>query len=286
MSLLSALLLRIAALALLSTVVFGDDCQPWKWKRQENEIICRYDAITPSTVNYYTCMELAVRYDIAVELFFTLNPSVAPDCSNIRENTIYCVRGYKQPLLAIDGKCGPQNRNASCAGTAGQCCNSRTWKCGSSQEDCEAGTCFNGACNGGGADVYAVDGKCGPRNGNRQCGGRWGECCSFNGVCGSGVEFCGKGNCESGNCTAPLKQPAATTGSYNLLWEIGTTPDGTCGGPKTYTCGVLWGSCCNSQNKCGSGTACERGCQTKFGKCLDVTLSFGNDYVGKINTLS
>jgi len=127
------------------------------------------------------------------------------------------------------------------------------------REDCEAGTCFNGACNGGGADVYAVDGKCGPRNGNRQCGGRWGECCSFNGVCGSGVEFCGKGNCESGNCTAPLKQPAATTGSYNLLWEIGTTPDGTCGGPKTYTCGVLWGSCCNAQNKCGSGTACERG---------------------------
>jgi len=98
MSLLSALLLRIAALALLSTVVFGDDCQPWKWKRQENEIICRYDATTPSTVNYYTCMELAVRYDIAVEVFFTLNPSVAPDCSNIRENTVYCVRGCKSPI--------------------------------------------------------------------------------------------------------------------------------------------------------------------------------------------
>ena len=95
MSLLPTLLIRIAALALLTSVVFGDDCQPWKWKRQQDEIICRYDATTPSTVNYYTCMELAIGYGITVEHFFTLNPSVATDCSNVRGDTVYCVSGCK-----------------------------------------------------------------------------------------------------------------------------------------------------------------------------------------------
>jgi len=163
----------------------------------------------------------------------------------------------KQPLLASDGKCGPQNKNATCLGTPLQCCNSKTWKCGDSEEeDCAPGTCFEGACLG--AKVYAIDGKCGPKNNNLLCGGRWGDCCNFAGVCGTGASFCGKGNCESGNCTEPLSHLPAP-GSGNLTWDVGTTPDGSCGGAKGYTCGVLWGSCCNAKSACGSGEACKTG---------------------------
>lgn len=32
--------------------------------------------------------------------------------------------------VADDGLCGPLHNNATCLGTAKQCCNSITWKCG------------------------------------------------------------------------------------------------------------------------------------------------------------
>lgn len=40
-----------------------------------------------------------------------------------------------------------------------------------------------------------VDGKCGTQHDNLKCGGPWGDCCSFDGVCGTGPDFCGKGKC-------------------------------------------------------------------------------------------
>ena len=68
-------------------------------------------------------------------------------------------------------------------------------------EDCAPGTCYEGICPG--AKIYSIEGQCGPKNSNLLCGGKWGDCCNFDGVCGTGEDFCGKGVCESGNCTSP-----------------------------------------------------------------------------------
>ncbi|KAK5994506.1 hypothetical protein PT974_04983 [Cladobotryum mycophilum] len=54
------------------------------------DVVCRYTALTPTVVNYYTCSELAIRYHITVEGFFKLNPQVDLDCETIKPNTEYC----------------------------------------------------------------------------------------------------------------------------------------------------------------------------------------------------
>jgi hypothetical protein len=57
------------------------------------DIVCRYESTTKSEVNYYTCTELALKYSITVEKFFTLNPFVDKDCDTIKPSTVYCVDG-------------------------------------------------------------------------------------------------------------------------------------------------------------------------------------------------
>jgi hypothetical protein len=59
------------------------------------DINCRFLGRTYEDVNYYTCTELADLYGITVEQFFTLNPTVQTDCSNLLPNTEYCVAGCK-----------------------------------------------------------------------------------------------------------------------------------------------------------------------------------------------
>lgn len=61
------------------------------------EVNCRYSGTTDSTVNYYTCSLLSMFYGITNQVFFTLNPELALDCSNIMPNTPYCVSGCKLP---------------------------------------------------------------------------------------------------------------------------------------------------------------------------------------------
>lgn len=117
---------------------------------QPGDINCRYSATTKATVGCCTCAQMATKYGIAVETFFTLNPTLERNCSNIQPKTEYCVAGCKlplsqdvvaparltrtviEPLRATDGLCGPPNGNATCLGTAYQCCNSETWTCGNS----------------------------------------------------------------------------------------------------------------------------------------------------------
>jgi hypothetical protein len=113
------------------------------------DIVCRYETTTLGEVNYYTCTELARKYSITVEKFFTLHPSVHKNCDTIKPNTNYCVAGYKllTPVwhnmvnlflnrtglelpVADDGFCGPQHNNSTCLGLDNQCCNGETWKCG------------------------------------------------------------------------------------------------------------------------------------------------------------
>ena len=70
---------------------------------QPGQINCRYSATTYSDVNYYTCTQLADRYGITVQAFFTLNPELDLDCSNIQPNSEYCVAGCKYPNHSIFG---------------------------------------------------------------------------------------------------------------------------------------------------------------------------------------
>jgi hypothetical protein len=71
------------------------------------EINCRFADETGAQVNYYSCTELASSYQITNEEFFSLNPGLNLDCSNIKPNTEYCVIGCKcktftQDLLSQD----------------------------------------------------------------------------------------------------------------------------------------------------------------------------------------
>lgn len=70
----------------------------------------------------------------------------------------------------------------------------------------------------------------------------------MDGKCGTGPDFCGDGVCQSGNCAAFAEMDKDTT----LPWVVGTSKDGTCGGETGYTCGILYGNCCNKNGLCGS----------------------------------
>ena len=165
-----------------------------------------------------------------------------------------------EPLRAFDGKCGRPNNNATCVGTDKQCCNAQTWTCGDSEADCAPGTCYEGVCAGD--LIYSTDGTCGQDHGLRSCTGRWGNCCSYAGQCGTGPAYCGLFNCQEGDCDIwkEDQQPEGTP------W----TPDGTCGGTDGYRCSSDWGRCCNVNGVCGESPAdcyLERGCQSAFGIC-------------------
>lgn len=168
----------------LSSAQDGKDCQPYTWNSlmrlaaaddpadpaptegtsvavEPGEISCRYWGDTPEEVSYFTCSDLATRYEITNEQFFFLNPGLKDDCSNIEPLAEYCVDGcelpdslpwYKragrppdveltdhfpcpviEPVRASDGFCGPKHNDATCLGTDKQCCNSETWTCGDSE---------------------------------------------------------------------------------------------------------------------------------------------------------
>ncbi|KAF1952996.1 hypothetical protein CC80DRAFT_420995 [Byssothecium circinans] len=250
---------------------------------EPGDIVCRYETTTQGDVNYYTCTELALKYLITVEKFFELNPTVDKDCDTIKPNTVYCVKGWKQPPLAIDGLCGLPHGNATCAGLDKQCCNGETWNCGDQVTDCEAGTCFSGACNGF-PYQYSMDGKCGIQHNNLECGGKWGICCDITGKCGTGEDFCGVGKCQNGNCTIIIPPPPSggspdrtttTTLPSSTVTPGSTSPDGSCGGTNKFSCkGSAFGDCCSSSGFCGSSAGhCTAGCQIAFGNCTNPSLS-------------
>jgi hypothetical protein len=65
---------------------------------QPGAINCRYAANTYDDANYYTCTSMADKYEISLDTFFALNPTLNPDCGNIQKNTIYCVSGCECQL--------------------------------------------------------------------------------------------------------------------------------------------------------------------------------------------
>jgi hypothetical protein len=112
------------------------------------------------------------------------------------------------------------------------------------RQDCAPGTCYEGTCLGD--KMYSTDGSCGDQYGGRICAGIWGDCCNFNGTCGTGTAFCAMDSCQSGNCTWAISPPTPPD------WSYGNSTDGTCGAANTTCCGSLWGNCCNQDNVCGS----------------------------------
>ncbi|KAK4442107.1 hypothetical protein QBC34DRAFT_313805, partial [Podospora aff. communis PSN243] len=175
------------------------------------DVNCRTFHGTYDTVGPHVCAELAQYAGISLDRFYVLNPFLSPDCQGIRPYTNYCTGGFIEPERAWDGRCGPKHLNATCLGMdRGQCCNSETWTCGNSERDCAPGVCYEGACWG--HKVYTTDGACGRGHGGRQCAGKWGDCCSVDGACGTGAPFCSEARCQSGNCMSdPRSQGIAET---------------------------------------------------------------------------
>ncbi|KAF1817734.1 carbohydrate-binding module family 18 protein [Dissoconium aciculare CBS 342.82] len=271
----SLLIIQCVAIC-VSALAPRNECQPATFNNKRssigisaNNVNCRYTTMTSKLVSEFTCSEIVQKYQIALRDFHALNPEIGSDCKNVQPDTAYCVFGFMEPLRAWDGKCGPSHGNASCLGTDKQCCNSKTFTCGNSQEDCATGVCYSGACQSALQFGYSLDGKCGPAHDNKICGGVWGSCCNKNGQCGSGDGFCTDENCFSGECVRtpePERRPVPGV-QIQAPWQVGSTPDGTCGGPNHYTCDVVFGTCCGSKGVCGSVQQCDEGCQTRYGKC-------------------
>ncbi|KAI3316935.1 hypothetical protein HD806DRAFT_551279 [Xylariaceae sp. AK1471] len=219
------------------------------------EVNCRYTTTTADVdINYYTCTALATKYGISVNTFFMLNPTVKPDCSNIQADTDYCVSGFVEPIRASGGLCGPPNKNATCLGTALQCCNANTFTCGNSTQ---SGLCSRNLLRRclPGDSIFTTDGKCGAQHGYKQCAGIWGDCCNADGQCGTGPDFCGYGNCQLGNCTVPVTPRARR-------------------GPNSLTCNVVYGNCYNKDGMCGAlQSDCGAGCQPQYGNCSSPTTT-------------
>ncbi|KAH8904975.1 hypothetical protein BR93DRAFT_882330, partial [Coniochaeta sp. PMI_546] len=167
-------------------------------KLQPGNINCSFYERTYDDAHYYSCKEMAGKSDLSIAQFLFLNPILLPDCLNIEKNALYCITGFVEPLRSTDGFCGPQHINATCLGTDAQCCNAETFTCGDTKEDCARRTCYEGACLGD--RVYSIVGTCGSLHGDRLCVGKWGNCCSLEGRCGTGPDYCGQKVCQSGSC--------------------------------------------------------------------------------------
>lgn len=126
---LSQLLSLFLLLHLFTAIARADECQPSTWAlaarhaaptaravaskgasvalvgsdngTAPGQVNCRYWTTTGADVNYYTCTQLADKYEIAVETFFALNPDVDAQCGNIQPNTQYCVDGCKYFLCSF-----------------------------------------------------------------------------------------------------------------------------------------------------------------------------------------
>jgi hypothetical protein len=277
------------------------------------DVVCRFESTTRADVNYYTCTELALKYSITIEKFFLLNPLLDENCATIQPNTTYCVAGcrcigikctkkssiltsrqsYNHPqrrMASVDHKTTMLRVSASTSNVAMERLGNAAINCQlrkdlhanlltRPREDCQAGTCFSGACEGFPSE-YSMDGKCGYEHNDLQCGGKWGNCCNIEGSCGTGESHCGVGRCQTGNCTiiippAPGLPPSITTPPASVPTQGAISPDGSCGGTNKYLCkGSSFGECCSASGFCGSTTShCQAGCQTAFGNCTDPSLS-------------
>ncbi|ORX81486.1 hypothetical protein BCR32DRAFT_299413, partial [Anaeromyces robustus] len=117
--------------------------------------------------------------------------------------------------------------------------------------------------------------RCGPDGNGEECPS--GECCSKNGICGTGKAYCGQGcqsefgKCLSNSNDSKLSMVRCNGNNQDQQWEITTI------NPNIPRCGSGIGSCpsgqcCNRDGLCGTGNDyCGKGCQSQFGKCNPTT---------------
>ncbi|KAL2860034.1 hypothetical protein BJX68DRAFT_275493 [Aspergillus pseudodeflectus] len=200
---------------------------------------------TPACGRYYkvvsgdTCNTIALRFGISFRDLKLLNTYLRDDCTNLWLDYDICVAPVTEATISKDGTCGPSHGNSVCGGSSfGNCCSTSGY-CGTGVDYCGPGNCVSGACepNNG----ATTNGTCGPDWAFKTCSNpKFGPCCSIYGYCGDGSDFCGPGNCYSGECESDIGGPSI---------------NGECGpnfaGNKTCT-GTQFGDCCSTSGYCGS----------------------------------
>ncbi|KAK1765333.1 hypothetical protein QBC33DRAFT_593563 [Phialemonium atrogriseum] len=240
---------------------------------QPGDVNCRYSATTSATVNYYTCTQMATKYGITVDDFFTLNPTLELDCSNIQLKTEYCVDGFIEPVRATDQLCAPPNVNATCLGTG--------------DDFCGTSVCFSGNCTIPNTEPTppdwmsgnTPDGTCGGENGYT-CNVVYGMCCNKDGICGVLASDCGAGcQPEFGDCSSISTTSASSTTSKSSSSTSHITASPT---SKTTTTSTTSTIAFSSLPSCGQtcfnnmvAMYSSLGCASPDPYCLCSNVNFG-----------
>ncbi|KAK6437283.1 hypothetical protein LTR95_006528 [Oleoguttula sp. CCFEE 5521] len=151
--------------------------------------------------------------------------------------------------------------------------------------------------------TMTLDGKCDVPGGNKTCAGsKFGECCSMEGLCGSGHDFCSENKCTN-TYSGPScgSDPVAIPywhWYHDSMKQLST--DGTCGlrnvnssrcrsnsswnDSQIYTFAES-GRCCSVFGYCGMGKDyCERpSCDPTWGQCNDFTWQEASNDPGTVS---
>ncbi|KAJ9063630.1 hypothetical protein DSO57_1038854 [Entomophthora muscae] len=162
-------------------------------------------------------------------------------------------------LMSSGGRCGPQFANSICGddNPYGKCCSAGGY-CGSSDDHCKPSLGCQSGCAPDANPGYTDTDRCGKANKGLMCNpkGKFGECCSSGGYCGSGDGFClpSKG-CQSGCSKAE--------DGYSLTDRCGSANQGLMCSPKSE-----YGPCCSEFGFCGKTdfhclvpNGCQSGCK-------------------------
>jgi hypothetical protein len=137
--------------------------------------------------------------------------------------------------VTTDGTCGPNTGGLLCQNPLfGPCCSTSGY-CGNGTDYCGAGNCYSGSCD---TDIggLSTTGECGPLfAGNKTCTGtQFGTCCSTDGYCGNGTDYCSSGHCYSGACEASTTTSVSSTSSTSSLTPPGPTQTGIAANCNAY----------------------------------------------------
>ncbi|KAL6915179.1 hypothetical protein FSST1_012939 [Fusarium sambucinum] len=181
-------------------------------------------------VGYFDCQSQLGHVRMSMEKMYRYNPSLKEDCSGYTLGTYYCHETLDDLLYGYGDDAEPTFSQSAPS-------TSRT------------------SSNTAQPTNISTNGICGGTQGKNCLNSGFGDCCSSSGYCGSDSAYCG-GGCmpEFGKCDKNSVQ---------------SSPDGTCGGGKGYSCvGSQFGGCCSEYGYCGTSTEhCGKGCQKAYGGC-------------------
>jgi len=208
-----------------------------------------------------TCLGIVDKYGtFTLANFYSWNSAVGSSCTALKAGFYYCVGVPGTPTtttrlptttgqpISVDGICGFNGR--TCVGSKfGNCC-SKNYYCGSTLDYCAvSGGCLAAF---GNCQAVTIDGICG-FNGRTCLGGKFGNCCGKNYLCGSSADYCS----VSSGCLA----------SFGTCQAV--SADGICGFNGRTCIGSNFGNCCSKNYYCGSTTdyCAAKNCLPIFGNC-------------------